>query len=149
MPRLLCVIAACLAPLFAVAQDSGALPVTDGREAVLGSYLWVARPVVVFADSPLDPRFGEQMEMLADDPAALAERDVVVIVDTDPGARSALREKLRPSGFMIVVLAKDGSFVLRKPFPRSLREIVQAIDNLPLRKQEAARQHGGAEISTD
>ena len=83
--------------------DASPLP---AEEADLDAYLWTARPVVVFADSDADPRFVEQMELLDRGASALEERDVVVITDTDPAARSAIRQKLRPRGFMLVLIGK-------------------------------------------
>jgi len=141
MARIIFVLLALLAPHTGAAQERPPLTVVDGTTVTLQDYLWTARPVVIFADTPLDPRYGEQMDLLASDPAALVERDVVVISDTQPAARSAVREALRPRGFMLAVLAKDGTVVLRKPTPWTVREITHAIDKLPLRKDEAAREH--------
>ncbi len=107
----------------------------------LEEFQWIARPVVVFADTPADPRFIEQMELLTQRPEALLERDVVVIFDTDPSARSEIRTALRPRGFSIVVVAKDGTVGMRRPAPRDVREIIRAIDNFQLR-QEELRQGG-------
>jgi hypothetical protein len=101
--------------------------------------LWVSRPVVVFADSPNDPSYAEQMKALQSRPSALIERDVVVIVDTDPSAASPWRKQLHPRGFSLVVLDKDGQVKLRKPFPWDVREIGRAIDKFPLRRQEIGR----------
>lgn len=108
----------------------------DATEINLKDFLWVARPVVVFADTPADPRFVEQMTLLAARADDLAERDVVVIVDTDPDARSELRQTLRPRGFMMVIVGKDGGVKLRKPSPWSVREITRQIDKMPLRQEE-------------
>ena len=69
-------------------------------------------------------------------PEALADRDVVILIDTDPAARSDVRTQLRPRGFSMVLLAKDGTVVLRKPSPWDVREIRRAIDKLPLRQDE-------------
>lgn len=102
----------------------------------LGEYLWLKRPVVVFADTENDPRFQQQMDLLTNRLADLAIRDVVVLTDTDPTTLSPLREKLRPRGFMLVLIGKDGSVYLRKPFPWSVREISRSIDKMPLRQQE-------------
>ncbi|WP_417523253.1 DUF4174 domain-containing protein [Marinovum sp.] len=102
----------------------------------LEEYLWLKRPVVVFADSPADPRFQQQMDLLQERLEELAERDVVVLTDTDASVLTPLREKLRPRGFMLVLIGKDGSVYLRKPFPWSVREITRSIDKLPLRQQE-------------
>ena len=106
------------------------------EEDPLAAYLWDKRPIVVFADSARDPRFKRQIEFLSRDRAALDERDVVVLTDTDPKADGPLRRALRPHGFMLVVIAKDGTIAWRKPDPRPVREIVRVIDNMPLRLQE-------------
>ena len=108
-------------------------------EADLDALKWIARPIVVFADTPADPRFVEQMRLLQARPEALAERDVVVIIDTDPSARSELRTKLRPRGFQMTLIGKDGGIKLRKPAPWDVREITRAIDKMPLRQDEIRR----------
>jgi len=100
-------------------------------EVVLADLLYVKRPVVVFADSPADPNFIRQMELLAQDPDGLEDRDVVVITDTDPAALSDVRRRLRPRGFSLVIMDKDGKTTLRKPLPWAVREIGNAIDKFP------------------
>jgi len=110
--------------------------VFSADEIDLADFKWLARPVAVFADSPLDPAFREQIEYLEDRPEALADRDVVIITDTDPGEPSDLRRTLRPRGFMLAILGKDGEVEYRKPLPWSVREITRAIDKMPLRQQE-------------
>jgi hypothetical protein len=114
----------------------------------LSQFVWKKRPVVVFADSENDPAFIAQMEFINDRPAALLERDVVVLTDTDPGTLSPLRKKLRPRGFMLVIIDKEGEIQLRKPFPWDVREISRSIDKLPIRQREirdrkAAARAGG------
>ena len=66
----------------------------DGSEVTLAEFLYVARPVVVFADSPNDPRYLEQIEYLLDRIEDLVIRDVVIIADTDPAALSPVRADL-------------------------------------------------------
>tara|TARA_R110002096_G_scaffold222842_1_gene411717 strand:+ start:309 stop:560 length:252 start_codon:yes stop_codon:yes gene_type:complete len=36
----------------------------DAAEIDLADFVWVARPVVVFAQTPNDPQFGQQMDLL-------------------------------------------------------------------------------------
>ena len=60
----------------------------------------------------------------------------MILTDTDPNELSDLREKLRPRGFMLVLIGKDGDVKLRKPFPWSVRELSRAIDKMPMRQQE-------------
>lgn len=113
-----------------------ALRILDAADVVLADFLWVARPLVVFADSPANPAFQQQMRYIDEVADELLERDVVVIVDTDPSARSDPRQRLRPRGFSLVLMEKDGTVVQRKPSPWTGREITHAIDRLPLRRQE-------------
>ncbi|WP_265499989.1 DUF4174 domain-containing protein [Paracoccus beibuensis] len=102
-------------------------------------FLWEARPVVVFADTPEDPAFVEQIEALTGDGRALLARDVVIVTDSDPAANSIWRQQLRPRGFSLVLLDKDGQVKIRRPTPWDAREIGRAIDRLPLRRQESDR----------
>ncbi|MEL6169155.1 MAG: DUF4174 domain-containing protein [Pseudomonadota bacterium] len=108
----------------------------DAVDVDLGTFQWIARPVIVFADTPADPRFLEQIALLDDRLEALTERDVVIITDTDPAALSDVRTRLRPRGFMLVLIGKDGGVKLRKPFPWDVREISRSIDKMPMRQQE-------------
>jgi hypothetical protein len=66
----------------------------------------------------------------------LLDRDVVVLVDTDPDAKSDIRRTLRPRGFGIVLIGKDGGIKLRKPAPWTVRELSRIIDKMPMRQQE-------------
>lgn len=132
--------------------ESGAVDAADAvmsdlttypaAEVDLKDFLWTARPVVVFAETAADPAFTLQMRLLADRPEELTERDVVVIVDTDPENPSALRLKLRPRGFMLVLMGKDGTVKLRKPFPWDVRELTRSIDKMPLRREEIRNRPG-------
>lgn len=108
----------------------------DATDVELDAFKWSARPVVVFADSANDPAFQRQLELLAARADELVERDVVLITDTDPDARSSLRTKLRPRGFMLTLIGKDGGVKLRKPFPWDVRELTRQIDKMPIRRQE-------------
>lgn len=116
---------------FSAAAAQAPLVAVPASEVVLADLLYRKRPVVVFADSPADPNFIRQMEILSRDPHGLDEQDVVVITDTDPANPSELRRKLRPRGFALVIMDKDGKTTLRKPLPWSVREIRNAIDKFP------------------
>ncbi|MEE4345343.1 MAG: DUF4174 domain-containing protein [Paracoccaceae bacterium] len=118
------------------------LPLFEGSDTDLSEFLWIKRPIVVFADTPNDPRFIEQMTFLNADVPALMLRDVVVLTDTNPAARSELRRTLRPRGFMLVLIDKDGGVKQRKPAPWDVREISRTIDKFPTRQQEIRERLG-------
>ena len=106
------------------------------QDEPLAEYLWQKRPVLVFADTSLDPRFVEQLSMLEREIERLEERDVVILTDTDPTILSPLRREYRPRGFQLLLIGKDGQVKLRKPFPWNVRELSRAIDKMPMRRQE-------------
>ncbi len=102
----------------------------------LSKFLWTNRLIIVFADTANDPRFAEQMRLLADRPAELAERDIRIFADATPEANGSLRDRYHPRGFMMLLVGKDGLVYLRKPLPWNVREISRSIDKMPLRQQE-------------
>ncbi len=121
--------------------DEGEFAPISAGEHTLDEFLWIARPLVIFADNPNDPRFIQQMEFLNEQSEDLVARDVVVITDTDPEADTAIREELRPRGFMLVLIGKDGAIYLRKPTPWRVRELTRSIDKMPIRLQEIRDEH--------
>lgn len=131
---------AALLPFAAAAEGSPAETPAYGPlpadQVVFAEQMYVKRPLVVFADSPADPNFIRQIELLNRSLPMLEERDVIIVTDTDPEARSEWRQKLRPRGFSLVIMDKDLKPVVRKPLPWEVREIAAAIDKLPLRRQE-------------
>tara|TARA_B100000902_G_scaffold278706_1_gene264601 strand:- start:56 stop:502 length:447 start_codon:yes stop_codon:yes gene_type:complete len=102
----------------------------------LEDMIWAARPLIIFANSPLDPTFKQQMALLQESFEVLVERDVMVVVDTSPNSKSTLRKNLRPKGFVWVLIGKDGTVKLRKPFAWDMRELSRVIDKMPMRQQE-------------
>jgi hypothetical protein len=142
----LCALA--ILPMAALAQGSGgtipAVQALSEEEAAaqptLEELRWIARPLVIFADSANDPRFRQQLNMLAEREAELLDRDVVILTDTDPAARGPLRIQLRPRDFGLVLIDRDGTVVQRRPSPTTAREIINLIDRLPSRRQEIGSQ---------
>ncbi|MFD0980169.1 DUF4174 domain-containing protein [Tropicimonas aquimaris] len=118
------------------------LQIMDAASVDIGEFLWLKRVLAVFADTPADPRYIQQMQLLAERPRDLVERDVIVITDTDPTARTEARRDLRPRGFALVLVDKDGVVKLRKPSPWSTREISRSIDKTPLRRDEIREGRG-------
>ena len=147
--QILTLIAAIFAGQSVIAADGGvtaspvverwkAEPTTifDAGEVSLDDFLWLARPVIVFADTPANPAFNRQIELWQARINELVLRDVVLIVDTSGADPSDIRRKLRPRGFMLTLIGKDGGVKLRKPFPWDVRELSRQIDKIPLRQQE-------------
>lgn len=118
------------------------LDIREATEVTPESLLFDRRPVLVFADTPEEPSFVTQMELLARDPAAMDRRSVTIITDSDPAVNSVWRQRFRPRGFSLVVLDTDGTVIDRKPFPWDTREIGRAIDKTPVRRDET-RASGG------
>ena len=116
--------------------------VMPGDTVDLDSLIWQNRVLIVFADSPNDPRYIQQMEFLTDRLEDLQERDVIVLTDTAKADGSALRTKLRPRGLMLAMIGKDGTVYLRKPLPWDVREISRVIDKMPMRQQEMRDRRG-------
>jgi F420-dependent methylenetetrahydromethanopterin dehydrogenase len=129
---------AALAATVTVAQTPAAAVDAESAAAqpALDDLLWVSRPLVVFADTPNDPRLQQQLRLLSERPEDLTDRDVVVLTDSAPDEAGPLREELRPRGFGVVLIDKDGMVVRRFPTPVSAREIVNQIDRLPSRREE-------------
>lgn len=124
------------APVTAQTTPPTAPEIIEAAGVTVAEFQWLKRPVLVFADSPNDPNFKRQMEMIRADTGLLAERDVIVITDIDPAAMGAFRTRFRPRGFGLVLMDKDGVTTLRKPLPWDVREITRAIDKWPLARQE-------------
>ncbi len=118
-----------------------ALLILDAADVDPDSFLWEFRIVAVMADSPNDPAFQSQMREIEARPEELLLRDVVVIVDSNRGSNSLLRQRLRPRGFMLAIIEKDGEVKQRRPAPRDVREIGDMIDRFPLRRQEMLERH--------
>ena len=149
MKHLLTTALLALTPLAAAAEDTALdrwredpMQVFEASEISLEDLVWEVRPVVVFAQSPNDPLFSQQMDLLRAEMDELALRDVMVIVDTDPEARTSARLKLRPRAFMLALIGKDGQIKRRKPAPWDVRELSRSIDKMPLRQQEMRDRRG-------
>ncbi|WP_068304887.1 DUF4174 domain-containing protein [Pararhodobacter sp. CCB-MM2] len=117
-------------------EAPGGLLILDAADVDPEDFLWEFRIVAVMADSPNDPAFQRQMREISERPGDMVTRDVVVIVDSDRRSGSLLRQRLRPRGFMLAIIEKDGEIKQRRPAPRSVREIGDMIDRFPLRRQE-------------
>ena len=135
MKHFFALIAFILIPMQSVAEDKN-LFIDIDKNMKLTNFEWTHRPIVVFANSPYDANFILQIRLLENNIKALQERDVLVLIDTDPARNTGLRQKLRPRGFALLLIGKDGQVKLRKPFPWNVRELSRVIDKMPMRRQE-------------
>jgi len=108
-----------------------ALPATA---ADLDALRWQARPILVFAPAPEDPRLSEQLARFEAAEAALADRRNVVIVDTDPG--SALRRRFDPARFTVILVGLDGGEKFRRDGLVRVDTLNARIDAMPMRRRE-------------
>lgn len=147
MTRIFAIVLMILIPFAIKAQDTpepdNIAIIRPAGDSDLNEFLWINRVIVVFADNPADPRFTEQMDLLRAGMDLMADRDVVILTDTDPSARSSVRTKLRPRGFSMVLIGKDGGIKLRKPRPWTVREITRSIDKFPDRVREVEERRSG------
>ena len=121
--------AAALAALAAVAALAGPVAAAD-----LVALRWQARPILVFAPAPDDPRLADQLARLEADTAGLAERRNRVIVDTTAG--SALRARFAPDGFAVILVGLDGGEKFRADAPVDPEVLHGLIDAMPMRREE-------------
>ena len=135
MKQFFAIAASIFVPFVGFSEDSR-LFLEVSKDTDLSAYQWTHRPVVVFANSPEDVNYKRQIKMLERDIESLVDRDVIIFTDTKPSTATPLRDELRPRGFALLLIGKDGQVKLRKPFPWSVRELSRAVDKMPMRRQE-------------
>lgn len=106
----------------------------EERAADLADLRWENRAVVIFAEHRDDPQLHEQLDRLGQAQAALVERRVVIL--TDAGEDTALRERFEPEGFTVLLIGLDGTEKLRRESVVAPSEIVSLIDTMPMRRRE-------------
>ena len=116
------------------AADSSRFRALSPATANLEHYQWRSRPLVIFAPSAQDTRYQKQIALLKQNPMALAERDIVVLSDTDPSQHGRLRAELDPQGFEVVLVGKDGGMKMREKEPITAEVLFSTIDNMPMQR---------------
>jgi hypothetical protein len=115
----------------------------------LKQYQWKNRLLLVFAPSPEDEQYQEQLELLSNDDE-LAERDLVLfhIFESDSGfaGETRLSEedvtklqeqfKVEPKDFTVVLLGKDGTEKERWKRAVEASELFSLVDEMPMRQAE-------------
>ena len=121
-------------------QGSAAMPdlfaALPATVADLDAYRWENRPVLIFAASADDPDYRTQRDALEGAAEGLRDRAIVVLSDTRPGDGGALRRRLGPRGFELLLFGKDGGLKLRETRPVSAEALFATIDAMPMRRRE-------------
>jgi hypothetical protein len=107
----------------------------DGLER----YRWSHRPVLLFAPSEQAPAYVEQRAALGEAVDELVERDIVVLIDTDPSGQGPLRTSFGAKGFEVLLIGKDGGVKLRQQAPVGTDVLFAVIDAMPMRRQEMGK----------
>jgi hypothetical protein len=115
----------------------------------LKQYQWKSRLLFVFAPSPEDEQYQEQLEHLSND-NELAERDLIMfhLFKSDSGFAderrlseedvAGLQEKfsVEPKSFTVVLIGKDGAEKQRWTHAVERDDLFALIDDMPMRQQE-------------
>lgn len=104
--------------------------------ADLNKYRWSHRLLLLFAPSAAEPAYVQQRAALEAAESDLAERDMVVISDTDPTAQGALHRSFGIDGFAVLLIGKDGGVKLQSQEPITADALFAVIDAMPMRRQE-------------
>ena len=117
------------------------------QSADLSPYRWQNRLLLLFAPSPEDRAYGEQMRLLENETAALEDRDLLVfhlfgdsggLEDTSPEVAANLRERydVAEDAFTVILVGKDGGEKERYRAPVAPETFYSAIDAMPMRRRE-------------
>ena len=118
--------------------------------AELGDYLWVSRPLLVFAPTDSDPRVVETVRRIEASRCDFADRDMVLglivtegtstfggqVVDTNQAQQLLSRFGIGAGDFSVVLIGKDGGEKLRVNDVPDLQAIYAVIDGMPMRGRE-------------
>jgi hypothetical protein len=104
--------------------------------ASLDRYRWTARPVLVFAPKPDDPRYIEQQDKLKNAAAGLTERDLIVIDVTNAIDPLRSRFDIAEDAFTVILIGKDGGEKARWSQPIEPDAIFSLVDAMPMRIDE-------------
>jgi hypothetical protein len=117
-------------------------------------FAWNNRPLVIFAPSPADPRYRDQLAAVEANRAGFEARDMVWIEVFESEARShaggepltaeeteTLRERFEtPRGqYTLLLVGKDTTVKRRTSEPVSMQSLFDQIDQMPMRQREMKR----------
>jgi hypothetical protein len=105
-------------------------------EDVLSPLRWKARPVIVLAERPDDPRLARQLALLEREKKGVEDRGIAVLRES--GRDGPLRRRLGLPGaaFAVALVGKDGGVKEVWHAPVAPRRIFTVIDAMPMRRDE-------------
>lgn len=115
--------------------------------ATIKASKWQKRVLLLCATRPDDARLHRQQQLLAPAQAELHSRDLLVqevIASQLSGPdQRYLRQQLNlpDSGFMVLLIGKDGGVKRRETQPLTPTQLFRTIDAMPMRQQEMKRPH--------
>lgn len=115
----------------------------------MDAFMWLNRPLLVFAPAESDPIIAEQRSALAGRSAELRDRDMIVIeiagdrvtidgADTRTMTAAALRDRygVGRGAALVLLVGKDGGVKMRRSRALLPRDLFDTIDAMPMRRRE-------------
>ncbi len=135
--------------LIVLAAGAALMP-ARAAAAELSDYLWVSRPLLVFAPTDSDPRLGETMGRIEASRCDFTDRDMVLgvivadgastlggqAVNADQARRLRAQFGIGANSFSVVLIGKDGGEKSRVNGVPDLQAIYAVIDGMPMRQRE-------------
>lgn len=94
----------------------------------ISGHLYEEWPLIVFADTPLDDLYVQQLNELRTAREEFLEQRIILYFDDDPVANSSLRAQFEPEGFLFVLIGKDGEIKLQQSSPVSNAQLFAVVD---------------------
>lgn len=115
----------------------------------MDAFVWLNRPLLVFAPAEGDPIIAAQRSALAGRSADLLDRDMIVIeiagdrvtingTDAHSMTAAALRDRYGVSrdASVVLLVGKDGGVKMARSEALSSHDLFQTIDAMPMRRRE-------------
>lgn len=121
--------------------------------AQLEQHRWQDRLILLFADAESQDTLEKQLQLLNEDTAGLADRDLLLYTlsaqvaegpkgeSLSPQKINALHARYNPDDktFLFILIGKDGGVKLRAEQPVARERLYALIDGMPMRRAEMRR----------
>ncbi|OAN62286.1 DUF4174 domain-containing protein [Sphingomonas sp. TDK1] len=113
-----------------------------GTTQSIATMQWHKRVVLISASDAEDPMLRKQRDILDHWRQGADERDIAIVEvvgdqvlgASDAAAQLRARYRLQRTGFMVLLIGKDGGVKLRQKKPLSAETLEQVIDAMPMRR---------------